>query len=203
MSVKISKSNSKLGVIPSVNLPPITSCRPRCPCAGDCYATKGRFLFANVKASMENNYQAYIADPHKYFQEITDSIDNGLISYSYFRWHAAGDIIDPQYLVGMIQVAESLPRTSFLAFTKKFEIINDYISSGGSIPSNLHIVFSAWGNELEVDNPYSFPTAYVRFKDETRNSSIPASATQCSGNCSNCLQCWKITRGQAVVFDKH
>ena len=203
MSVKISKNNSKLGVIPSVNLPPITSCRQHCPCISDCYARKGRFLFPNVKESMENNYQEYLLDSSRYFQEITDFIDNGLMSYSYFRWHAAGDIVDSKYFGKMVEVANNLPRTSFLAFTKKFEIINEYIAAGGSIPSNLHIVFSAWGDAFKLDNPYRFPIAYVRFKDESKNSSIPEFATQCSGNCSNCLQCWNIECGQAVVFDKH
>lgn len=202
MPVKISTSNSKLGLIPSVNLPPITTCRPCCPCAHDCYATKGRFRFQNVKNNLLNNYRIYLTNPKVYFSEIKHAINNGMVSYSYFRWHASGDFVDKEYFDGVIKVATELPLTSFLAFTKKFEIVNQYIQNGGTIPKNLHIVFSAWGDDFKVENPYSFPVAYVRFKGK-ENKSIPNTATECSGDCTNCLQCWKIKTGESVVFNKH
>lgn len=202
MPVKISTTNSKLGLIPSVNLPPITTCRPNCPCTKDCYATKGRFRFQNVKDNLANNYKIYFHDPETYFAEIKHAINNGMVSYSYFRWHAAGDFVDKAYFEGVVKVAEELPLTSFLAFTKKFEIVNEFIHNGGTIPQNLHIVFSAWGDDFKIDNPYSFPVAYVRFKD-SENKSIPETAAECSGDCTNCLQCWNIKAGESVVFNKH
>lgn len=202
LTVKISKRNSKLGVIPSVNLPPILTCRPRCPCARDCYATKGHFRFKNVRDNLESNYRLYLDDPRTYFTEIKHAINDGLVSYSYFRWHAAGDFVDKPYFEGVVKVAEELPRTSFLAFTKKFELVNEYIATGGYIPDNLHIVFSAWGDDFQVDNPYHFPVAYVRF-ESSENKSIPETAVECSGDCTSCLRCWNIKSGESVVFDKH
>ena len=32
---------------------------------------------------------------------------------------------------------------------------------------------------------------------------IPESAVECSGDCTNCLQCWNIASGESVVFNKH
>ena len=81
MPVKISTTNSKLGLIPSVNLPPITTCRPHCPCAKDCYATKGRFRFKNVKDNLANNYKLYFYDPEAYFAEIKHAIKSERILY--------------------------------------------------------------------------------------------------------------------------
>lgn len=202
MGIKISTTNSKLGLIPSINLPPVTTCRKNCPCAKDCYATKGNFRFANVRQSMKNNYDEYLKSPDEYFNQVKRAINNGMITYSYFRWHAAGDIVDEQYFDKMVEVANELPRTSFLAFTKKFEIINTYVKSGGVIPKNLNIVFSAWGDNFQIDNPYGFPVAYVRFRNQNNNT-IPSSAIECSGDCTSCLQCWNIKHGQAVVFNKH
>ena len=203
MSAKISKTNSKLGLIPSVNLPPIITCRKNCPCVKDCYALKGRYRFPNVKNNHEYNYQVYLSNPDAYFKEIEAEINNGLMSYSYFRWHAAGDIVDEKYFAGMVKVALDLPNTSFLAFTKKFEIVNKYLRRGGVIPENLHIVFSAWGDSFKIKNPYRFPVAYVRFLDDSRNKTIPKEAVECSGDCTRCLQCWKIKKGESVVFNKH
>jgi len=136
-------------------------------------------------------------------KDIELEINNGLVSYSYFRWHAAGDIVDERYFDGMVKVAIDLPNTSFLAFTKKFEIVNKYLRSGGVIPENLHIVFSAWGDSFKIKNPYRFPVAYVRFSDDSQNKTIPKEAVECSGNCTKCLQCWKIKKGESVVFNKH
>ncbi len=202
MSVKISTTNSKLGVIPSVNQLPIVTCRPDCPCAQDCYARKGRFRFPNVYNTLLNNYDEYIRDPDNYFEEIKNSIDNGFIVHAYFRWHASGDIIDDRYFLGMVKIANELPMTSFLVFTKQFEIVNRFIHESGDVPHNLHIVFSAWGDDLEVINPYNFPVAYVRFHDKD-NSNVPDDALECSGDCTKCLQCWNIHKGQSVVFNKH
>lgn len=203
MSVKISKTNSKLGVIPSINLPPIVTCRPNCPCSKDCYATKGRFRFPNVKDNMNHNYAAYLANPDEYFDDICKSINDGMVSYSYFRWHASGDIIDERYFKGMVEVAKKLPHTSFLAFTKKYEIVNDYIRKYGEVPPNLHIVLSAWGASFRLDNRYSLPVAHVRFANPEEDSTIPEAAIECSGNCQTCLRCWNIKSGQSVVFNQH
>lgn len=203
MSVKISKTNSKLGIIPSVNLPPIITCRANAPCAKDCYAMKGRFRFSNVRDAMLSNYDQYKNDPERYFRDIKESINNGFISYSYFRWHAAGDIVDEAYFKGMVQLATELSQTSFLVFTKKYELVNSYIENGGKIPRNLHIVFSAWGSSLRFDNRHGFPVAYVRLKDEHHDCEIPESAAECSGNCTKCLQCWNMRCGESVVFNKH
>ena len=202
MRVKISTTNSKLGLIPSVNLPPIESCRKDCPCSGDCYALKGRYRFKNVKETHKRNLQAYLDDPKQYFDDIYRAINNGIIVYSYFRWHASGDIVDKNYLIGMFDLARRLPTTSFLAFTKKFELVNEYVATN-DIPANLNIVFSAWDKDFKLDNPHNFPVAYIKFPDEERNTAIPLDAIECSGDCTHCLRCWDICRGQSVVFHKH
>lgn len=202
MEVSVSKHNSKLGVIPSVSLPPVLSCRERCPCSDDCYARKGRFRFKNVKDSLRKNYDFYKESPTEYFDSVKRAINNGFFSYKYFRWHAAGDIPDEKYWLGMIRLAQELEETSFLCFTKKFELINDYVRHGGSIPTNLNVVFSAWGKDLMVENPYQFPVAYVKFKDRD-SGDIPTSSEKCNGGCMECLRCWTIRHGQSVVFDKH
>lgn len=203
MGVKISKHNTKLGIIPSVNLPPIVTCRRDAPCTKHCYAMRGRFRFSSNRECMQGNYNAYLQSKEKYFEEVGNFINNGLVSYSFFRWHAAGDIPDEAYFDGMVSLARKLPNTKFLAFTKKFELINEYISKGNTIPNNLKIVFSAWGERLRVDNPYGLPVAYVRFGDDAENVGIPADSQECGGDCSTCLKCWEVQNGQSVVFNQH
>ena len=203
MKVKISTTNTKLsGQIPSVNLPPIQTCRHDAPCKHLCYARKGNFTFPNVKESHVNNLACFIHDSKKYFDDIIEYL-NGLVSYRYFRYHSSGDIVNEEYLEGMIRVAKKCKTVKFLCFTKKFELVNNYLANGGKIPSNLHIVFSAWDKDFKVDNPFNLPMTYVDFKDASQNPKIPELAIPCIGKCYECQACWSLKKGQSVVFHQH
>lgn len=202
--MNISLSNKKLGGhIPSINLPPITTCRCNAPCKKDCYACKGNFRYPKVQQSMNENLTEFLNDGETFFNTIINYINNGLVIYKYVRWFSAGDIVSKKFFEGMVKVAKTCKHTKFLAFTKKFEIVNDYIANGGQIPSNLKIVFSRWDKDFIVNNPYKFPESFVNFKDSKRNPEIPFLSFPCNGDCSKCLSCWNLKKGQSVVFNQH
>lgn len=201
--VHISNSISKLGPsIPSVNLPPIITCDQSIGCAKKCYARRGRFAFGSVKNLLQQNYDIWLNDPETYERDIYVAA----FTSRFFRFHSSGDIPDASYLEMMTRVAEKCPMTDFLCFTKKFGLVNSYISENGidSIPSNLTIVFSAWGDFIP-DNPNNLPVAYIKFKKQETN--IPESARPCMGYCGECVQsgnsCWDLKPGESVVFNEH
>lgn len=203
MGVKISFNNTKLGTfIPSVSVSPCMSCRKDAPCKKECYAQRGNFTFPNVVKSMSENYTFYRNYPREYFNDILRQIKSNMIEYRYFRWHVGGDIVDSNYLIGMVWIARQLPRTRFLCFTKKFQLVNDWLCLN-ELPKNLRIIFSAWDKNFIVDNPFALPVAYVSFKDKTRNPLIPELAIPCKGDCEHCLSCWTLKNGQNVYFDEH
>lgn len=198
MNIHISNKNSKLGQdIPSVSLPPVVTCRHDAPCFKKCYARKGHFCYANVKKSLADNLEAYKADPDFFFRFISASTR----FHRYFRWHTAGDIVDMPYLEGMVRVAQENPETRYLAFTKRFDIVNAYLADR-ALPDNLRIVFSGWDKKFEIDNPHNLPVTYVRFKKED-NSHIPEDAIPCGGKCYECIACWQLKEGQTVYFEEH
>lgn len=201
--VHISRGVSKLGEsIPSVSLPPGQTCRTGAPCKKLCYARKGRFAFTHNKDLLQRNLDVWNQDPEGYERDIAIAA----FTSRFFRYHSAGDVPDAAYIDMMVRVAQSCPHTSFLCFTKKYELFNQYIESHGDLPSNLSIVFSAWGT-LIPDNPYRLPVAYIRFKKQENH--IPENARPCSGYCGDCVQtgksCWDLKRGtdDCVVFDQH
>lgn len=203
-NVVISMKSKKLGGIPSVSLPPMLSCAKGVPCAKLCYARKGNFTYKNVTQSHMNNYVAYNENQKDYFEEIHRKLNNGVVIYKYFRWHMAGDILDMQYLYGMIELANKNKKTKFLAFTKKFDLVNMYLSvSGKKLPKNLTIVFSAWDCNFKVDNPFNMPIAYVDFKDNSLTPEIPHNAKKCSGDCSTCRICWNLKSNECTKFVQH
>lgn len=197
--------NKKLGeFIPGVNLPAGTTCRADAPCRKGCYAMKGHFVYSNVMDSLSKNLTVFLDNSQRYFDKIEYFLR--MAPYAHFRYHSSGDIVNEEYLKGMVRVAQNIPNTRFLCFTKKFELVNKYIDNGGVIPENLIIVFSHWSKDFEVPNPHNLPCAYVRFK-KLDNSDIPENANQCSGFCGDCVRtdssCWKLQKGESVVFNQH
>jgi hypothetical protein len=199
--MKVTNGNSKLSAsIPSINLPAGITCRANAPCRQGCYAKKGNFMYKNIRDCYMQNYLDFKSNANKYFDDIIKFFNNSLSIFRYARWHSSGDIVDFNYFDGMCRVAEACKQTNFLCFTKQYEIINTWVLFGNKIPKNLHIVFSGWDEDWQFENPYNFPVALVRFKNDKRDFS---KAKECTGKCYECVECWKLKKGQTVVFDKH
>lgn len=194
---KVTIGNSKLGSICSINLPALKTCREDAPCRKLCYANKGNFKRANVINCYENNLQVFLESPEKAKQDILEQLP--LIGFC--RVHGSGDIVNLQYLEMLIEVAEVAKMVKFMLFTKKYELVNNYIAEGGTIPENVKIIYSGW-HGLEMENPYNFPTAYIRLK-KVEDSRIKEDAFPCSGKCDKCYMCWKLENGEQVVFNQH
>jgi hypothetical protein len=120
----------------------------------------------------------------------------------FFRFHVSGDIPDALYFYDMVLTAKMHEKTEILAFTKQYEIVNDYISTHGALPQNLHIIFSAWPG-LPMDNPHGLPEAHVIFRGETPCDDWKI----CGGNCAECacrgVVCWELKRGEKIAFNQH
>lgn len=200
MKVVISDSVSKMGGrAKAVGFPARVTCRPDAPCKHDCYACKGRFRFESVKNALNTNLLLYRADPIAFQQSIVKACK----SSKYFRYFYAGDIPDYDFIDLMFEVANDVSDTKFLAFTKKYEMVNEYISKHGMPPANLKIYLSAWGDNFMPDNPYGLPIAYIRLHDE--ECTIPEGTRECNGSCAYCIEeedggCWN---GDDVVFNQH
>ncbi len=200
MSVlSISKGNSKMGSIQSISLPSVVTCRS-CDCQKKCYARKLERLRPSVAKAYQRNLDVLQSDPDTYWREVEASI----MMSRFFRFHVSGDIPDLNYLKHMVDISDRNKHCQILCFTKKYEIVNGFIESGGEIPVNLHIIFSAWVG-LNMVNPFSFPEAHVRYRDGS--TTAKDSAVECGGNCTECATtdggCWILKNGEQVIFDEH
>lgn len=198
-TVKISKGNSKLGAIPSVSLPSIKTCR-NCACQEKCYAQKLERLRPSVRNAYQHNLEVWLKDPETYWREVEASI----MMSRFFRFHVSGDIPSFKYLINMVAIAKRQPHCEVLCFTKKYNLVNEFIEQGGELPSNLHMIFSGWVG-LEMANPFSLPEAHVRYRDGS--TTAREDAIECSGNCTECALteggCWNLQKGQQVIFNEH
>lgn len=194
---KLSAGNTKLGNITNINVSTDVCKGLNLPCyKNGCYACKGRYLFSNVQNRLKANLEAYLGNHIDY---TTEEILEQLPSFGRVRWHSAGEIVDLGYLFMMIDIAKACPDLKFLAYTKRYELVNMVVSYGHKIPENLTIVFSEWEG-LQMENPYSFPVATV---DCFKSDYISTRTFNCSGNCSTCSLCWNLKKGDRIIFHKH
>lgn len=213
-NVKISPGNSKMGSIKSISLPAVVTCR-QCDCHKKCYAKKLERLRPNVANAYQNNLEILKNEPERYWREVEAAI----MTSRYFRFHVSGDIPDDNYFCRMISIAWRNPHCEILCFTKRYEIVNNYITDylkglyqgkifdgmlDQIIPKNIHIIYSGWVG-LEMANPFSLPEAHVRFRDGTTTAADHA--FECGGNCTECAVvgegCWSLKQGQQVIFNEH
>lgn len=194
----ISVNNAKMGGIPSFSLPPVATCCNCSECKKDCYAVNMCKIKKNLLQSWANNLKAF----QNNIEYVKASIIKNACISSYFRYFVGGDIVNRDFLNMMIEIANICKNCRFLAFTKNYKIINEYITAVGNLPQNLIIIFSEW-NDQEMQNPHNLPTSKV-----IKNiNDLPPAGLLCGGDCSNCIcrgvGCWQLSNGQTIHFLKH
>lgn len=200
--ITISKGNKKTGFIPSVSLPPITTCRPDAPCKRTCYACKLCRLRKTVADSYHHNLEVYKRAPDVFFAQVeaVAKLTN------YFRYFVSGDIPNTQFLHYIVKTAKKCPNCKFLVFTKQYEIVNEYLQDldmcNNQPPNNLQIILSGWG-AWQPPNPHNLPMSQIIFKGQTPLDNW----LLCGGNCADCacrgVGCWQLKKGETIAFYQH
>ena len=201
--INMGNKNSKTGAA-CLNLAfPVCVCREDAPCKAGCYACKGCQNMAKVQAAYYRNLRLYNDDPDNFFEQVYFKIKfSGLPKVRVFD---SGDLPSYDFLERLVEVCKKTPETKWMMFTKKYEIVNEYIEKNGNLPDNLNVIFSAWHKLWSVPNPHNLGVAYVDFKDKTLNPEFPKNAFVCPGRestCSACGACWS-KKLKAVVFHQH
>lgn len=209
--ISISLNNSKMGVIPSFSLPAIKTCNQDAPCVkwakreiedktALCYAHKLSLLRKQVKESYEANLKAYQENPSDFWAYLSAAFT--IYGWKYFRIHVSGDFFSYQYLHEWIEFAKGHKECQFLAFTKQDYFVNKYLTDVDELPENMHIVFSNWG-QWKCSNPYGLPEAFIDLKDGSADGTYSQDIKHCEGLCQDCLTCFNIKKGEAVLLKQH
>lgn len=205
--VKIVKAgNSKVSeFVAVVNMPAGFTCPADAPCKKGCYALKGNYTYNNVNLSAWRNLYFYNQNHAGFFAQIAAELQeaDGLRPWKWFRWHESGDIVNYEYFCGMVEIARKFKNINFMAYTKKYDIVNRWINENGALPRNFTIIFSVWGLYGIGMNDNNLPCSYVAMNADS-DSHIPKTAQKCEKGCKECgFKCWKLRRRQSVVFAKH
>ena len=205
--VHLSTSNRKTGGCCNDLAFPTCACREDAPCKhGGCYCMKGTQQMSAVLAAYTRNLRLYNTDPQDFWEQVAFKVKHNPLPL--FRFFDAGDVPDYDFFCGMVELARQFPDIKFMSFTKKYSIVNKWLTENGDLPDNLNIIFSAWHIGWKVENPFGLPVAYVDFKDKTLNPEFPKEITSCPNQkdktitCSSCRKCWD-KKIKAVKFVQH
>lgn len=201
--VKLSYGNRKTGaLVPSVSLIPVADCGNCSVCARGCYDVRNVCFQKTVQKSRANNSAILYEDKSKYFAEIEKAVKY----LRFFRWHVGGDIKDFDYLSHMVGIAVRVPTCEFLAFTKMYDVVNEWMDRAGKLPTNLHIIFSDWRG-AEFENPHNLPVSSPLWADGTKGLHCTDKQFICPGLCEECAEawtgCWAAKNGETILFEAH
>jgi hypothetical protein len=154
--------------------------------------------YKNTRTAYSRNLNILQEDARAYWLQVKAAA----MVTRFFRYHVSGDIPNIEYFNNMIQLAQELPGTQFLAFTKQYNIVNEYLNNGGVIPDNLKILFSNWG-AWKCSNPHGLPVCEVILK----NTQPDPDWKICGGNCTACacagIGCWELKNGDTIGIYEH
>lgn len=119
-----------------------------CIWAGDCkkfcYASKGAYIWGNVKPAFQTRLEVSKTDDFLIlmFDEIV------MKEATHSRIHDSGDFYSREYLHKWIKIIESLPHVEFYAYSKSLPLlINE------KLPSNFTLIMSEGGKADHLINP--------------------------------------------------
>ena len=203
--VYFSENNSKTNM-PTIDLLPLVTCHGRCrELCGKvekgrflpvCYAARYTNRLPDVMRHYAENTVLAIHKPDVYWQDIADKMKVS----RFMRLFGSGDMIINGFFDRLCACLENNPHCEVQGFTKCYEIVNRYIAEHGSLPKNLHLLFSGWFDYTPI-NPNQLPESRV-FDNE-----LPEGWLGCCGNCLECCcigtGCWKAEKGEIVGLKKH
>lgn len=204
MDITISRSNMKMGDIPSFSLPAGLSCPAGVPCAKKCYTRKGRQKFDSVYGSYLRNLRAVQNDPDGTAKAIIQWLRERRNTCHVFRWNVSGDFAVAGYADIAFCVARETPWVMHFAYTKVYSLL-----TRKDVPENFRLIASVWGVYRPHIDGGKIIRAYMR--DKAGKHYIPASTPErpvynctCKMQCMGCSRpCWEMKAGESVVFDEH
>lgn len=131
-----------------------------CLWAGDCkkycYASKGAYIWSNVKPAFQRRLEATKQDdfPQVMIAEIIRK------KADVIRIHDSGDFYSREYLHKWFKVMESLPQVKFYAYSKSLPLLK-----GERLPANFTLIKSEGGKRDDLIDPKSDRHARI-FKTE-------------------------------------
>jgi hypothetical protein len=117
-----------------------------------------------------------------------------IINAAWFRFHGHGEIINLQHFHNLCTIVIANPQTTFALWTKRKDIVNEYIDHVSPIPDNLILIYSNPRlDSVMVKPPANFDKVFNNITDKSGDAN-------CTGQkCMECLECYKFEGADVIV----
>lgn len=142
---KLKKTSVANGIkVMNFGIPAQSTCLWADKCKKYCYASKGAYIWSNVKPAFEAREKITRQDnfPQLMIAEIVKR------KVDVVRIHDSGDFYSREYVQKWFKVMESLPQVKFYAYTKSLPLFD-----GVKLPSNFVLIKSEGGKRDDLINP--------------------------------------------------
>ena len=114
-----------------------------------------------------------------------------------FRFHGHGELINFDHLFNYVGMAIKNPHTTFALWTKRKELIAQYVKEIGAFPDNLILIFSNASTKRVLKK---VPKHFHKVFNASKTGNVPEGATECTGkSCASCMACYRINEHKIIV----
>lgn len=198
-------SNSTRGQLTNIS----GTCNGCCDgCEGKCYAVRDGKLHHNACIPAWSKNTLIMRND---IESMFTQLKNGLIQKKakVLRWHSAGEIESFDYLLHMVKLAVEMPNVQFYCYTKRFDLVSQYLNDFKKFPKNLVVNISVWHDN---DKGYDFGKCNKFVYDDGTDPKI-AKMRHCPAvdknghstgvKCADCGWCFKGNFGRITAVYEH
>jgi len=162
-----------------------------------CYASRGRYLFKNVKAALTKR-AASITNADWVEAMIVQIRTKKKIKE--FRWHDSGDLQSEDHFKKIVEVCKGTPHIKHWLPTVEFKLVNKLKHL---IPPNLVVRWSSPMMNIPVKTDFPISMVYTVEKEKTFTGyACPAVINHSSCDACNCRACWD-DKVKIIGYRKH
>lgn len=180
----VTKGSAKMEGIFSINTP--TTENPFCQMMSKtdticraCYAMRFEGFRKNLIPAFKRNMDLLLSKNY---------IPENFASYKFMRLHSYGELFGYVHFVSFVKLALFNKGTTFTLWTKRKNIVQNYLRKGGVIPSNLFLVYSNPTVDKEIKNvPKGFNKVFNVFTKKGSENIVINCGTK---KCLDCRLCY-------------
>ena len=199
VNIKISTLTGKLKGFEAINTNTLTNdfcskMRKSDAICRECYSA------SMLEGLRKNCAPAWQRNSDIFSSKILLSEDLPVINAHSFRFHAHGELINLTHLINYMNIAIKNPFTTFALWTKRKNLVNEYIRTGGVIPDNFILIYS----NPKTDKVLSkIPVHFDKVFNASDSGEVKEGQTECTGkSCMSCMACYRKGNGHNIIVEK-
>jgi hypothetical protein len=144
-----------------------------------CYAANMEKAYKGLRNNIQSNSDMLSS-------RILETHELPRINELAFRFHSTGELINEIHLINFINIALDNPRTRFVLWTKRNDIVQKTLAKR-SLPDNFKLIFSnAKIDSKDIKPPKHFIKVFSVYSKKNPTEAV----INCHSKCQDCMLCY-------------